>query len=107
MVGSALFSILSQRGMSESTILKVLNVKERDHSQANPPQNCLLMIATTHGRKQYTDIAWYTLGGVLETMKAKQGNTFKHRSIMPVQVELREHNITSCNQYLKSYDKLN
>ena len=47
MVGSALFSILSQRGMSEATILKVPNVKERDHSQANPPQNCLLMIATT------------------------------------------------------------
>ena len=47
MVGSALFSILSQRGMSEATILKVPNVKEKDHSQANPPQNCLLMIATT------------------------------------------------------------
>ena len=51
MVGSALFSILSQRGLSEATILKVgiklyLNCHQQ-HSDNCHLQNCLLMIATT------------------------------------------------------------
>ena len=49
MVGSALFSILSQRGLSEATILKVgIKLYPNCHQQhSNNLQNCLLMIATT------------------------------------------------------------